>query len=92
MGDDFNDYLTIAETVKAVGCSRRTLYRILERMDSGVVTQAFGKQLIHKSHVAALRKAYLPFGSERRSKAAQAWGAAGGTQKRLNREKAARKS
>jgi hypothetical protein len=92
MSDEFKDYLTIAEAMKAVGCARRTLYRILERMEDGVVTHAFGKQLIHKSHVAALRKAYLPFGSERRSKAAQAWGAAGGTQKRINREKAAKKA
>lgn len=92
MGDEFKDYLTIAEAVKAVGCARRTLYRILERMEDGVVTHAFGKQLIHKSHVSAMRKAYLPFGSERRSKAAQAWGAAGGTQKRINREKGAKQS
>lgn len=92
MGDEFKDYLTIIEAAKAVGCPRRTLYRILDRMGGGVVTPAFGRQLIHRSKLPAIKAAYLPFGSKRRAEAAQKWGAAGGTQKRLNREKAARKA
>ena len=92
MGDEFKDYLTIAEAVKAVGCARRTLYRILERMEDGVVTKAFGGQLSHRSKLPAIKAAYLPFGSKRRSEAAQKWGAKGGTQKKINRDKAAKQS
>lgn len=88
---EFKEYLTIAQAAAAVGCSRRTLYRVVERVGAGdVVTQAFGKQLIHKSKVPMLKKAYLPLGTERRLEAARAWGAAGGTQKRVNRKKAAK--
>lgn len=90
---ELKEYLTMTQAAAAVGCSRRTLYRVVERLGAGeVVTQAFGKQLIHKSKVPALKKAYLPLGTERRLEAARAWGSAGGTQKRINRKKAARKS
>jgi len=90
---EFKDYLTIAQAAAAVGCSRRTLYRVVARVGAGdVVTQAFGKQLIHKSKVPLLKKAYLPLGTERRLKASIAWGSAGGTQKRVNSEKAAKKA
>jgi hypothetical protein len=89
---EFKEYLTMSQAAVAVGCSRRTLYRVVERVGAGdVVTQAFGKQLIHKSKVPLLRKAYLPLGTERRLKASIAWGSAGGTQKRVNSEKAAKK-
>jgi hypothetical protein len=89
---EFKDYLTMSQAAAAVGCSRRTLYRIVERVGAeDVVTQAFGKQLIRKSKVPVLKKAYLPLGTERRLKASIAWGSAGGTQKRLNSEKAAKK-
>jgi hypothetical protein len=88
----FKEYLTMAQAAAAVGCSRRTLYRVVARVGAGdVVTQAFGKQLIHKSKVPLLRKAYLPLGTERRLKASIAWGSAGGTQKSVNRRRAAKK-
>jgi hypothetical protein len=92
MNDEFKDYLTIIQAAKAVGCSRRTLYRVVERIGTDeIVTAAFGKRLIHKSKVAAIKAAYMPLGSKKHSMAARAWGAAGGTQKRINREKAAKK-
>ena len=88
---EFKEYLTMAQAAVAVGCSRRTLYRIVDRVGAGdVVTEAFGKQLIHKSKVSVLKKAYLPLGTERRLKASIAWGAAGGTQKSVNRKTAAK--
>lgn len=87
------DYMTMAEAAAAVGCSRRTIYRVAERVGIvAVVTMAFGKQLIHRSKLPMLKKAYLPIGTERRTEAAVAWGSAGGTQKRINREKAAKKA
>jgi len=88
---EFKEYLTMAQAAVAVGCSRRTLYRIVERVGAGgVVTEAFGKQLIHKSKVPLLKKAYMPIGSEQRTKAAVAWGAEGGTQKSVNHKTAAK--
>jgi len=89
---EFKEYLTMAQAAVAVGCSRRTLYRIVERVGAGdVVTEAFGKQLIHKSKVPMLKKEYMPIGSERRTKAAIAWGAEGGTRKSINRRRVAKK-
>jgi len=93
MNDDFKDYLTIIQTAKAVGCSRRTLYRVIARIGiDEIVTVAFGKRLVHKSKVAVIKAAYMPLGSKKHSVAARIWGAAGGTQKRINREKAAKKA
>jgi hypothetical protein len=92
MNDEFKEYLTIIQAAKAVGCSRRTLYRVVERIGTDeIVTEAFGKRLIHKSKVAVIKAAYMPLGSKKHSVAARAWGSAGGTQKRINREKAAKK-
>lgn len=91
--DGFSDYLTMDQTAKAVGCSKRTLYRVIDRVGTGeIVTEAFGKRLVHKSKVAALKAAYLPMGSKKHSIAARLWGASGGTQKRINRENAAKKT
>lgn len=93
MNDDFKDYLTMIQAAKAVGCTRRTLYRVIERIGiDEVVTVAFGKRLVHKSKIAAIKSAYIPLGSKKHILAAKAWGSAGGTQKRINREKAAKKA
>lgn len=90
MKDQLKDYMTIPQAADAVGCSRRTIYRVLERAGADAfITEALGMRLIHRSKIAALRAAYLPFGSERHSEAAKAYGHLGGTQKRLNREEAA---
>ena len=83
----FDDYMTIDQAAKAVGCTRRTLYRIIDRLANGAIfTHAFGKQLIHVSKLPELREVYFPFGSDKRSEACKVWGGAGGTQKRINRE------
>lgn len=93
MNDEFKDYMTIIQTARAVGCSRRTLYRVIERIGiDEIVTAAFGRRLVHKSKLAAIKAAYMPLGSKKHSIAARAWGSAGGTQKRINREKAAKKA
>jgi hypothetical protein len=88
---EFKEYLTMAQAAVAVGCSRRTLYRIVERVGvDDVVTIAFGKQLIHRSKLQLLKKEYMPIGSEKRTKAAVAWGEKGGTQKSVNHKTAAK--
>lgn len=91
--DDFSEFLTIDKAAKAVGCTRRTLYRLIERAGGeSIVTHAFGRQIIHKSKLPLLKQAYLPLGSKKRAVACRAWGSTGGTQKRINREKAAKKA
>lgn len=89
---DVNDYMTIPEAAAAVGCIRRSLYRVIERAggQEKIITTILGRQAIHRSHLAALKAAYYPPGSAKRAAAAKKWGAAGGTQKRINRERLAR--
>lgn len=86
--DQLNDYLNVSQAAKALGCGRRTIYRLLERAGDGIAVEAFGMTVIHKSKLPLLKKVYLPFGSKARSLACKKWGSAGGTQKRINRENA----
>jgi hypothetical protein len=91
--NEFAEYLTLIKAAKAVGCTRRTLYRIIERIGTDeIVTPAFGRQLIHKSKLPRLREAYMPIGSTKRAKAAKEWGQTGGKQKRVARTKATKKA
>jgi hypothetical protein len=93
MNEEFKDYLTIIQTAKAVGCTRRTLYRVIDRIGTDeIVTVAFGRRLVHKSKVAAIKEAYMPLGSKKHKMAARAWGSAGGTQAKINRMRAAKKA
>jgi hypothetical protein len=88
MSDELTEYLTIDKAAKAVGCTRRTLYRIIARVGpESVVTQAFGRQLIHKSKLPVIKAAYIPLGSKKHSLHARAWGSAGGKQKAINAAK-----
>lgn len=90
---DLDRFLTIDQFIEQVGCSRRAAFRALKRSrDEGknLTVKILGRTLIPKGMVAALEAYWQPFGSERRSEAAKAYGAMGGTQKRINREKAAR--
>ena len=90
---EFSEYMTLITAAKAVGCTRRTLYRIIERLGTGdIVTPAFGRQLIHKSKLPRLREAYLPIGSKKRAVAAKTWGRTGGEQSRVSRKKVAKKA
>jgi hypothetical protein len=88
MSDELTEYLTIDKAAKVVGCTRRTLYRIIARVGpEAVVTQAFGLRLVHKSKLPILKAAYIPLGSKKHSLHARVWGAAGGTQKAINAAK-----
>lgn len=90
MSDEFTEYLTIDKAARAVGCTRRTLYRIIARVGpEALVTQAFGRQLIHKSKLPVIKAAYIPLGSKKHSLHARVWGSAGGTQKAINAAKKA---
>lgn len=85
------DFLTVPEAMAAVGCSRRALYRALDRAtEAGVSTtqEVLGRRLILRAAVPAIKAHYYPAGSDKRSKAAKVWGAAGGATKAANRRRA----
>ncbi len=87
-------HVTIVEAAAELGTNRRAIYRMMQRAEEagevGISVSAFGRTFLVKSRLNALaKKYYFPFGSELRSKRAKEWGAMGGTQKRINREKEA---
>jgi hypothetical protein len=86
---DPKDYLTMIQTAAKVGCTRRSLYRIIDRLGvSRICTTAFGRRVIHKSMLPLIKAEYAPMGSERRHEIALVAGKAGGTAKARNRAKA----
>lgn len=88
---DPKDYLTMIQTAKKIGCPRRSLYRIIDRLGvDRVCTTVFGRRLVHKSMLPMIRQEYAPFGSDRRHEIAVACGHAGGTAKAKNRARAAK--
>jgi len=87
---DPKEYLTMIQTAKKIGCPRRSLYRIIDRLGvAKVCTNVFGRRLVHKSMLPLIKAEYMPFGSDQRREMAVAAGAAGGTAKARNRERAA---
>ena len=92
---DPSDYMTIKQAMEALGCPRRTLARAISRAETDgkkIVEDFLGKPVIHKSKIAILEQYYYPYGSPAHQSMVKKWGQAGGTQKRINSEKAARKS
>jgi hypothetical protein len=91
---DPSDYLTIKQVMEALGCPRRTLARAVSRAEAAgkkIVDEFLGKPVIHKSKIKVLKAYYYPYGSPAHQKMVKKWGSAGGTQKRVNREKAERR-
>ena len=91
---DLEKFLTIEQLMNRIGCSRRAVFRVMRKAKDDGKTHYFlevlGRTLVPVDKVEDLAQYYEPFGSERRSAAAKAYGKMGGTQKRINREKAAR--
>jgi hypothetical protein len=90
---DISEYLTIQQAMDELGCPRRTLSRAVQRAEAAgkkIVVEILGKPAIHKSKIAVLKEYYYPYGSAAHQKMVKKWGASGGTQKRVNREKAER--
>jgi hypothetical protein len=91
---EIKEYLTIQQAMKALGCPRRTLARAVSRAEAAgkkIVEEFLGKPVIHKSKIAVLKEYYYPYGSPAHQKMVKQWGSAGGTQKRVNREKTERR-
>lgn len=88
---DLNLYLTIEDAAKAVGCSRRALYRAIARIGrEEVCVSVLGRSLVKKSAVAEIKKHYYPHTSAARKAMAKEWGAAGGRRKAANARKASK--
>lgn len=91
---DLEKFLTIEQLMTKIGCSRRAVFRVMRKAKDDGKTNYFvevlGRTLVPVDKVDDLSNYYQPFGSERRSAAAKEYGRLGGTQKRINREKAAR--
>lgn len=82
---DPKEYFTMIQAAAKVGCPRRSLYRIIERLGvDEIVTVAFGRRLIHKSKIPLLKAEHAPVGSKRRHEIAVECGRRGGTQKWVN--------
>lgn len=91
---DTDKLLTIEQAGEQIGANKRATYRAIKRArEAGedVVVIVFGKTLVPVDRVDVLTKYYYPYGSPAHQSMVRKWGAAGGTQKKLNLEKASKK-
>lgn len=83
-----DDYMTVKEACKAIGCSIRAFYRIVERLGKDeVLTYILGRPAVERKKIPMLVEHYFPFGSERRHQMAVECGRDGGLTKKKNRRK-----
>lgn len=91
---DTDKLLTIEQTGERLGGNKRAAYRAIKRArEAGedVVVIVFGKTLVPVEAVETLKRFYFPYYSESHQRMVKKWGSAGGTQKKLNLEKASKK-
>jgi biotin operon repressor len=89
------DYLTITEAQAALGCSRRAIYRAIERArEAGhtVTETIYGRTLVPKTAIETLRRFYFPYYSPQHQAMVKKWGASGGLTKARNAEREKKKS
>jgi hypothetical protein len=85
---DTSQYMTIDEAAAAVGCNRRALYRAMNRVGlDNVTVMIFGKRLVPRDKINAIKSHYFPYYSETHQRMVKAWGASGGATKAANRKK-----
>jgi hypothetical protein len=85
---DTSQYMTIDEAAAAVGCNRRALYRAMNRVGlDNVTVLIFGKRLVPRDKLDAIKAHYFPYYSETHQRMVKAWGASGGATKAANRKK-----
>ena len=90
---DPSKYLTVEEAMAAIGCSRRALYRAMDRVGRDEVSLDFlGRRLIFTDKLPLLQEHYYPYYSDAHQNMVKEWGRRGGTQKGINRKKAERKA
>lgn len=89
---DLSLYLTIPEARDAIGASQRGIWRAISRAGRDKVTVKFlGRTLVKKSAIEELKSHFFPYYSEAHQSMVKKWGAKGGTQKRINAERAAKR-
>lgn len=84
---DTSNYLTPAEVMESLGCSRRGVYRAVTRARAAghvVTEEVFGKTLILRSALPVLKQNYFPYYSESHQSMVKEWGSRGGTAKAKN--------
>lgn len=88
---DLSKYMTIPEAREAIGASLRGIWRAISRAGRDKVTIRFlGRTLVRKDAIEALKANFYPYYSEAHQEMVKKWGASGGKQKRINRERATR--
>ena len=91
---DTNKLLTPEQAGERIGANKRAVYRAIKRASEAgeeVVVVLFGRSLVPVENVKVLSRYYYPYGSPAHQSMVKKWGAAGGTQKKINLEKAAKK-
>jgi hypothetical protein len=87
---DTEQFLTIEQTAEELGApNKRAVYRAIGRARAAgheTTASVFGKTLIPRAALAVLKDYYYPYYSEAHQANVKKWGAAGGTQKRINQE------
>lgn len=84
---DTDKHLTVAQATKALGMSRRALYRAMDRAEEeGVIVSVsiLSRRLILRDKLDAIKARYFPFGSQRRHEMQVRWGRVGGLTKKAN--------
>ena len=91
MSNKISDYLTVAEAMAELGCSRRGLYRCIDRVGEDVAcATVLGKRVILRSKLPLLKEHYYPHYSDAHQAMVKQWGAAGGKAKAANARAAKR--
>jgi hypothetical protein len=87
---DVDDYMTAAEVAEQMGTNKRGVYRARKRAEAkghDVTAVILGKTFFLRKAVPLLVQFYYPYYSEAHQSMVKKWGATGGTQKKLNRQK-----
>lgn len=81
---DVAQFMTVGEVARALESTTRAVERAANRAEQAGHTVrgiALGRRVYLRAAIEVLRLYYYPMGSDRRSAAAAAWGAAGGTER-----------
>ena len=84
---DTTSYMTVAEVMAALGCSRRGAYRAVTRAQAAgheVTQKVFGKTLFLRSMLPTLKGFYFPYYSDAHQAMVKTWGSRGGKAKATN--------
>lgn len=92
---DTDTHLTVEQAMAAIGCTRRSLYRAIDRAKAdGIETTVslFSRRLVLRSKLDALKARYFPFGSRRRHEMHVIFGGIGGRKKAKNARRRAKEA